>query len=79
MTNLLLETLINSAPSRIVTVSSGIHKGVFVDGEIDFEDLNAEKSYQPWTAYARSKTANILFSTELAKRLEGEISYGLFW
>ncbi|XP_060658301.1 retinol dehydrogenase 14-like isoform X1 [Drosophila nasuta] len=67
LTNLLLDLLKKSSPSRIVNVSSLIHSY----GTINFDDLNSEKSYKPDTAYSQSKLANILFTRELAKRLEG--------
>ena len=43
-------------------------------GKIDFQDLNSEKKYDPTEAYEQSKLANVLFTRELAKRLEGNIS-----
>ncbi|XP_062133078.1 retinol dehydrogenase 14-like isoform X2 [Drosophila sulfurigaster albostrigata] len=67
LTNLLLDLLKKSSPSRIVNVSSLVH----AYGTINFDDLNSEKSYNPDTAYIHSKLANILFTRELAKRLEG--------
>ncbi|XP_029451821.1 retinol dehydrogenase 14 [Rhinatrema bivittatum] len=67
LTHLLLGLLKSSAPSRIVVVSSKLYKY----GEIDFEDLNSEQSYNKSFAYSRSKLANVLFTRELARRLEG--------
>ncbi|KAH8396958.1 hypothetical protein KR215_006815 [Drosophila sulfurigaster] len=67
LTNLLLDLLKKSSPSRIVNVSSLAH----IDGSINFDDLNSEKSYSPRKAYGQSKLANILFTRELSKRLEG--------
>ena len=67
LTNLLLDLLKKSAPSRVVNISSGLHER----GRIDFEDLNMNKKYNPNKAYANSKLANVLFTYELAKRLEG--------
>lgn len=67
LTHLLLGLLKSSAPSRIVVVSSKLYKY----GEINFDDLNSEKSYNRGSAYSRSKLANILFTRELARRLEG--------
>lgn len=67
LTNLLLDTLKKSAPARIVNVSSDAHKGA----RIDFDDLNAEKSFGSWKSYGQSKLANILFTYELARRLKG--------
>ncbi|XP_052228916.1 retinol dehydrogenase 11-like isoform X2 [Dreissena polymorpha] len=74
LTNLLLDLLKKSQPSRIVTVSSMAHAWT---KEFDVENLNGEK--QPWSpspgsisqSYFRSKLANVLFTRELAKRLEG--------
>jgi hypothetical protein len=43
-------------------------------GKIDFEDLNSEKKYDPAEAYEQSKLANVLFTRELAKRLDGKIT-----
>lgn len=67
LTNLLLEHLKAAAPSRIVNVSSAAHFGA----RMDFDDLQGEKSYSGWRAYSQSKLANILFTIELARRLEG--------
>ena len=67
LTNLLLDTLKASAPARIINVSSGAHKG----GKIDFDNLQGERSYSSFGPYGNSKLANILFTTELARRLEG--------
>ncbi|XP_078069174.1 retinol dehydrogenase 14a [Mustelus asterias] len=67
LTNLLLDLLKRSAPSRIVVVSSKLYKY----GEINFDDLNSEQSYNKSFGYSRSKLANILFTRELAKQLEG--------
>lgn len=39
-----------------------------------FDDINLEKDYDPWKAYAQSKLANVLFTRELHKRLEGKYS-----
>ncbi|XP_053290379.1 retinol dehydrogenase 14 [Pleuronectes platessa] len=67
LTHLLLDLLKRSAPSRIVVVSSKLYK----HGHINFEDLNSEHSYDKAFAYSRSKLANLLFTCELAHRLEG--------
>jgi NAD(P)-dependent dehydrogenase (short-subunit alcohol dehydrogenase family) len=67
LTNLLLDLLTRSAPSRIVNVSSAAH----AYGKIDFDDLQGEKKYGGFAAYANSKLANILFTYELARRLDG--------
>ncbi|XP_054469563.1 retinol dehydrogenase 14-like [Anoplopoma fimbria] len=67
LTHLLLNLLKASAPSRVVVVSSKLYK----HGHINFEDLNSEQSYDKAFAYSRSKLANLLFTDELARRLEG--------
>lgn len=67
LTFLLLDLLKHSAPSRVINVSSAIH----AMGKIQFDDLSGEKDYHPLKAYAQSKLANVLFSRELAKRMEG--------
>jgi NAD(P)-dependent dehydrogenase (short-subunit alcohol dehydrogenase family) len=67
LTQLLLDMLKASAPARIVNVSSRAHEGV----RMDFDDLQAERSYVGMRVYGRSKLANLLFTYELARRLEG--------
>ena len=67
LTSLLLDRLTASAPARIVTVSSGAHAG----GCIDFGDLQGERDYSGQRAYGQSKLANVMFTYELARRLEG--------
>ncbi|XP_050095894.1 retinol dehydrogenase 12-like isoform X1 [Anopheles aquasalis] len=67
LTNLLLDVLKRTAPSRIVTVASLGHKW----GRINKDDINSEKDYREWDAYMQSKLCNILFSRHLAKRLQG--------
>jgi retinol dehydrogenase-14 len=67
LTNLLLDVLGASAPSRVVSVSSGDHS----NGTIDFDDLQGEKGYKGAKAYSQSKLANVLFTYELARRLKG--------
>jgi len=67
LTSLLLDLLKASAPSRIVNVSSDAHNGA----KVDFEDLQGEKKFSGWHAYGQSKLAMILFTHELAKRLDG--------
>ena len=69
LTMLLLDRLKRSQPSRIVNVSSSAHR--MGNGKINFEDINYEKSYDAWSAYFNSKLANVLFTRELSKRLEG--------
>ena len=66
LTQLLLDTLIASAPARIVNVSSDAHRG----GKINFDDLMSEKSYSGFGVYSMTKLANVLFTNELAQRLE---------
>lgn len=67
LTNLLLDLLKKSAPSRVVTVSSIAHRRA----TLDFNDLGYERDYNILKAYSRSKLANILFSNELSRRLSG--------
>lgn len=67
LTNLLLGRLITSAPARVVTVASAMHR----DARIDFDSLDAHRGYSMLNAYSRSKLATILFTFELARRLEG--------
>jgi NAD(P)-dependent dehydrogenase (short-subunit alcohol dehydrogenase family) len=67
LTNLLLNVLKSSAPARIVTVASDMYRGA----TLDFDDLQSEQSYGPVRAYCRTKLANVLFTCELARRLEG--------
>jgi len=66
LTNLLLETIQDSAPSRIINVSSDAH----TYGTMDFNDLCFERRYVGMKAYARSKLANIFFTYELVRRLD---------
>ena len=67
LTHLLLDLLKKSAPSRIVNVSSRAHSG----GTIHFDDLQGEQRYGGFGAYGQSKLAQVLFTRELARRLEG--------
>lgn len=67
LTNLLLDMIKASAPARIINVSSDAHSG----GKIEFDNLQGERSYSGIGPYGNSKLANILFTTELARRLEG--------
>ncbi|MGW1724438.1 oxidoreductase [Streptomyces sp. NPDC002306] len=66
LTGLLLPALLATPGARVVTVSSMMH----VLANIDIDDLNSTRRYRRWIAYARSKTANLLFTHELARRLE---------
>jgi NAD(P)-dependent dehydrogenase (short-subunit alcohol dehydrogenase family) len=70
LTTLLLDRLRQSAPARIVTTASDAHQGA---GGIPFDDLDAERSWgaRGFRRYAETKLANILFTVELARRLEG--------
>ena len=65
LTGLLLPKLLDTPGARVVTVSSTVHK----IGRIAFDDLQGERSYGKWRAYAQSKLANLLFAYELARRL----------
>lgn len=67
LTILLLDTLKESAPARIINVSSGAHKF----GAMNRNDLQSEKCYSKWSAYCQSKLANVLFTRELSNRLVG--------
>jgi NAD(P)-dependent dehydrogenase (short-subunit alcohol dehydrogenase family) len=67
LTTLLLDRLKESAPARIITTASEAHQGTY----IPFSDLNAERSYRSFGRYCETKLANILFTSELARRLEG--------
>jgi len=67
LTNLLLDRLKASAPARVVTVSSGAQSM----GRIDFDDLQGALNYSGQRAYNQSKLANIMFTNELARRLDG--------
>jgi NAD(P)-dependent dehydrogenase (short-subunit alcohol dehydrogenase family) len=69
LTNLLLDRLQHSGPARVVTVSSNAH----ATGRIDFDDLQGERSYSGAEAYSQSKLANVLFTYELARRLQGSL------
>ena len=68
LTNLLLDTLKASAPARIVNVSSRAHQRV---AGLNFDDLQSRKWYFAQRVYGQSKLANVLFTYELARRLEG--------
>lgn len=64
LTGLLLPKLLGTPGARVVSVSSGLH----AVSDIDMGDLNSERNYRRWIAYGRSKTANLLFVHELARR-----------
>ncbi|SEO44349.1 NAD(P)-dependent dehydrogenase, short-chain alcohol dehydrogenase family [Halogranum amylolyticum] len=67
LTHDLADLLVDSAPARVVTVSSGIH----TRASMEFSNLQSERDYDGMQAYARSKLANLLFTYELADRLGG--------
>ena len=67
LTALLRERLATSAPARVITVSSIAHRAA----QLDFDDLQSERLYDGFYVYGRSKLANVLFTYELARRLEG--------
>lgn len=67
LTSLLLDTLKASAPSRIVNVSSDAHDGAV----LNFDDLQSKQDFGGMKVYGRSKLANLYFTYELAKRLQG--------
>ncbi|XP_022335260.1 retinol dehydrogenase 13-like [Crassostrea virginica] len=68
LTNLLLDKIKSSAPARIINVSSLAHTRT---SKMNFDDLNSEKNYHFMDAYRQSKLANVLFTRELSRRLEG--------
>lgn len=68
LTNRLIDLLEAGAPSRIVHVASDAHRFVRA---IDEPNLKGDAGYAGWLAYSQSKLANVLFSNELARRLEG--------
>jgi retinol dehydrogenase-12 len=67
LTNLLIDVLKTTAPSRVVNVSSLGHTTV----KMNWDDLQGEKSYNTYFAYGQAKLANVLFTVELARRLQG--------
>ena len=67
LTNLLRPKLTASAPARVITVSSDAHTAA----RLDLDDPNLEHGWSSWRSYSNSKLANILFTRELARRLEG--------
>lgn len=73
LTELLLDTLKKSAPSRIVVVSSCYHdKAMGREGTVDLDDLHFDnRKYDGWSSYAQSKLANVLHARDLATRLTG--------
>ncbi len=69
LTNLLLPKLTASAPARVITVTSDAHSAA----KLDLGDPNLERGWESWRSYANSKLANILFTRELARRLDGTV------
>jgi len=67
LTNLLRPKLTTSAPARVITVSSDAHTAA----KLDLDDPNLEHGWSSWRSYSNSKLANILFTRELARRLDG--------
>ncbi len=67
LTNLLLERLKESAPSRVITVSSEAQRW----GNMDFDDMQSKRKYRGFPVYGMTKLANIMFTFELAERLKG--------
>ena len=65
LTSLLLDLMPDKPESRITWLSSGAHKS----GQIDFDDINAEKKYSAMKAYSQSKLACLMYAIELNKRL----------
>ena len=63
---LLARTGAQGTTSRVVTLSSNVHKM----GRIDLDDLQSQKTYKPWAAYGQSKLANLMFTLELQRRLD---------
>jgi NAD(P)-dependent dehydrogenase (short-subunit alcohol dehydrogenase family) len=68
LVHLLLDLLLNGAPSRIINVSSGVHRSV----DISFDDFQSEKDYNPHKVYGMTKLAQILFTYKLSKLLDGK-------
>ncbi len=64
----LLPLLAKNKPARIINVSSMVH----LNAKPDFTNLNAERQFDPYNAYALSKLANVLFTKELSIRLKGK-------
>ena len=68
LTGHLIDLLLDTEGSSVVTQSSGLHE----NGDIDFDDLMMEENYDKWDAYAQSKLANVLFGYELDRKLENK-------
>jgi NAD(P)-dependent dehydrogenase (short-subunit alcohol dehydrogenase family) len=69
LTGLLLETMLAVKDSRVVTMSSPGHR---ILSKIDFDHLTLDESYNRYVGYGQSKVANLLFTYELARRLEAK-------
>jgi NAD(P)-dependent dehydrogenase (short-subunit alcohol dehydrogenase family) len=69
LTGLLLPALLDRPGARVVTVTSMMHRL----GRLDFDDLDGERHYGKWTAYCRSKLANLVFAKELDRRAGGRL------
>jgi NAD(P)-dependent dehydrogenase (short-subunit alcohol dehydrogenase family) len=67
LTNLLLPNLQRSGAGRVVTVASAAHAG----GAVDFDNLNGERGFKGFGFYQNSKLMNVLFTIELARRIDG--------
>ena len=68
LTHGLLPRMLTSTPARIVNTASEVHRGA----KLDFDDLQSQRGYSGFGAYAKSKLANVLFTNELARRLSGK-------
>jgi NAD(P)-dependent dehydrogenase (short-subunit alcohol dehydrogenase family) len=66
LTGLLLDVMLRTPKSRVVSVSSMAHRM----GTINFDDINSKKKYSKWSAYGQSKLANLFFIYELERRFE---------
>ena len=69
LTNLLLDLLKASSPSRIINLSSDAHRA---GKTLEWGNLHGEKKYEPLLAYVNSKLANVMFTRELQRRLDLE-------
>lgn len=67
VTHRLLQSLLNAGSARVINTASDAHEGK----KLDFNDLQAERKYQGFRVYGQSKLCNILFTRELARRLQG--------
>lgn len=69
LTGLLLPALLERPSARVVTVTSPLHWA----GRLDFDDLDGERRYRPYSAYNQSKLANLVFAKELHRRAGGRL------